>query len=156
MPGTVFKVFAIGCDPGVMEQMRAPLRAVNGGTLELRLLSWAEAAPLEDWVAEADLVVLAVERGETACWALLERIRKDSCQAPVVALVADDEGALGHKAVDQGAADFLRSGGLDPESVTRLVRHVLDSRALNRTRALFQASVENSPIWFAVSRRKAA
>ncbi len=145
MPATVFKVFMIGCDPCAMEQMRAPLTEVHSGALELRLLSWTDAAALENWVADAELVVLAMERSETTCWALLERIQTDSSQVPVIALVAEDDGGLGHEAVARGAADFLRRGEADPELVTRLVRHVLDSRALNQTRALFQASVENSP-----------
>jgi signal transduction histidine kinase len=68
----------------------------------------------------------------------LREIRHQAPSVPIVALAADDDEALGARAVMEGAQDYLRKGALTSDELARATRHAIARSRTETHLRLFQ------------------
>ncbi len=94
-------------------------------------LDWAESfSKAEAGLAERppDVVLLDLTLPDSHGWKTLVRMLRAAPRLPVILLTGSRDEALGVKAVQEGAQDYLFKGYLDCEGLTRAIRYAIERK----------------------------
>ncbi len=78
--------------------------------------------------AQPDVVLLDLSLPDSDGWKTLVHMLREAVRLPVILLTGNRDEALGVKAVQEGAQDYLFKGYLDCESLTRAIRYAIERK----------------------------
>lgn len=117
---------------------------------------WSLETSLKDlWKIPLDLVLLDLSLPDASGLEAFRRISAETVSLPVVVLTGLDNRELAHKAMAEGAQDFLPKHDLSAEVLHRAIDYAIDRHdresALRESEALFRIMANSAPVLLMVT-----
>ena len=149
-PPSVIRILLIEDNPGDARLIREMLAEARGVRVSLEMADRL-ASGLERLAAgEVDLVLLDLSLPDSHGLESFTTLHRQAPHVPVVILTVSQDEALGLKALQQGAQDYLVKGQLDAHLLTRTILYALERQQLHqrlrdsetRLRAIIEHNVD--------------